>query len=65
MIEQARRRKWTWAGHVSRILDHIYTLKPYEGKQSRRRQWRGELNEYGRAHLAEDSARETDVDTAC
>ena len=32
VIEQVRRRKWTWAGHVSRILDnrwnhHLETLR--------------------------------------
>ncbi|KAK2175674.1 hypothetical protein NP493_715g01010 [Ridgeia piscesae] len=37
VIEQVRRRKWTWAGHVSRIGDNRWTLnittwKPYERK---------------------------------
>ena len=35
VIEQVRRRKWTWAEHVSRIRDNRWTLrittwKPYE-----------------------------------
>ena len=37
VIEQVRRRKWTWAGHVSRIRDNRWTLhitnwKPTKGK---------------------------------
>ena len=37
VIEQVKRRKWTWAGHVSRIRDNRSTLritsrKPYERK---------------------------------
>ena len=37
VIEQVRRRKWTWAGHVSRIRDnpwrlHIITWNPTKGK---------------------------------
>ena len=27
VIEQVRRRKWTWAGHVSRIQDNRRTLR--------------------------------------
>ncbi|KAK2190367.1 hypothetical protein NP493_82g00031 [Ridgeia piscesae] len=27
VIEQVRRRKWTWAGHVSRIRDNRWTLR--------------------------------------
>ena len=54
VIEQVRRRKWTWAGHVSRIRDNRWTLrvttwKPYERKRHRRRparRWRDELNDY-------------------
>ena len=26
VIEQVRRQKWTWAGHVSRIRDNRWTL---------------------------------------
>ena len=38
VIEQVRIRKWTWAGHVSRIRDNRRTLriitgKPYEKKR--------------------------------
>ena len=67
VIEQVRRRKWTWAGHVSRKRDNrwalrITTWKPYEkkipiGRPARRR--RDELDHYwkGGYHLAEDSAR--------
>ena len=48
---QVRRRKWTWAGHVSRIQDNRWTLrittwKPYERKRPRgrpARRWRDEL----------------------
>ena len=54
VIEQVRRRKWTWAGHVSRILDNRWTLrttswKPYERKRPRgrpARRWRDELDDY-------------------
>ena len=54
VIEQVRRRKWTWAGHVSRLRDnrrilHITTWKPYERKRPRGRParcWRGELDDY-------------------
>ena len=54
VIEQVRRRKWTWAGHVSRIRDNPWTLrittwKPYEKKRPRgrpARRWRDELDTY-------------------
>ena len=54
VIEQVRRRKWTWAGHVSKIQDNRWTLritnwKPYERKRPRgrpARRWRHELDEY-------------------
>ena len=53
VIEQVRRRKWTWAGHVSRIRDNRWTLrvtnwKPYERKRHRgrpARRWRDELDD--------------------
>jgi hypothetical protein len=45
VIEHVRLRKWTWAGHVSRIPDNRWTSpinisKPYEGKQPSVRQVR-------------------------
>ncbi|KAK2184474.1 hypothetical protein NP493_265g02029 [Ridgeia piscesae] len=54
VIEQGRRGKWTWVGHVSRIRDNRWTLriitwKPYERKIHRRRparRWRDELDDY-------------------
>ena len=54
VIEQIRRRKRTWAGHVSRIRDNrwtrrITTWKPYERKRSRgrpARRRRDELDDY-------------------
>ena len=55
VIEQVRRRKWTWAEHVSMIRDnrwtvHITTWKPYERKRPTRgrpvRRWRDELDDY-------------------
>ena len=54
VIEQVRRRNWTWAGHVSRIRDNRWTLcittwKPYERKRHRGgpvRWWRDELDDY-------------------
>ncbi|KAK2167527.1 hypothetical protein NP493_1271g01001 [Ridgeia piscesae] len=54
VIEQVRRRKWTWAGHVSRIRDNRWTLhitnwKPYERKRPRGRpvrRCRDELDDY-------------------
>ena len=54
VIEQVRRRKWTRAGHVSRIRDNRWTLritawKPYERKRLRGKQanrWRDELDDY-------------------
>ena len=57
--EQVRRRKWTWAGYVSKIRDNRWTLrittwKPYERKIPRGRRTRRLLEGY---HLAEDSAR--------
>ena len=56
VIEQVRRRKWTWAGHVSRIRDNRWTLrittwKPYERKTPRgrpARRWGDELETTGR-----------------
>ena len=49
VIEQVRRRKWTWAGHVSRIRDNRRTLritiwKSYEVKIPRGRL--DELDDY-------------------
>ena len=50
VIEQVRSRKWTWAGHVSRIRDNRWTLristwKPYGRKRPRgRRRDVGETN---------------------
>ena len=54
VIEQVRRRKWTWAGHVSRIRDNRWTLRittwePHERKGPRgrpTRRWRDELDDY-------------------
>ncbi len=54
VIEQVRRRKWTWAGHVSRIRDNGWTLrittwKLYLRKRPRGRPaicWREELDDY-------------------
>ena len=59
MIEQIRRRKWTWAGHVSRVKDNRWPLrsttwKPYERNIPRGIPVRRLLEGY---HLAEDSAR--------
>ena len=59
VIEQLRRRKWTWAGHVSRIPDNRWTLrintrKPYEKKIPRGRpsiRWRDELDDYWIGHI--------------
>ena len=52
VIEQVRRRKWTWTGHVSRIRDNRWTLritiwKPHERKRPRgrpARRWRDEID---------------------
>ena len=65
VIEQVRRRKWTWAGHSSRIRDNRYRLrittwKPYERKIPRGRlasRWRDELDDYWKGSRTEDSAR--------
>ena len=54
VIEQDRRRKWTWAGHVSRTRDnrwtlHITTWKAFERKRHRgrpARRRRDELDDY-------------------
>ena len=54
VIEQVRRPKLTWTGHVSRIRDSRWTLrittwKPYEIKRPRgrpARRWRDELDDY-------------------
>ena len=54
VIEQVRRRKWTWVSHVSRIRKNRWTLritnwKPYERKRPRgrpARRWREELDDY-------------------
>ncbi|KAK2179694.1 hypothetical protein NP493_477g02021 [Ridgeia piscesae] len=65
VIEQGRKRKWTWAGHVSRIRDNRWTLrittwKSYERKRPRVRpvrRWKDELERLLEGyHLAEDSA---------
>ena len=44
VIEQVRRRKWTWAGHVSRIREKPYDRKELRGRPARR--WRDELDDY-------------------
>ena len=41
LIEQVRRRKWTWAGHERWIL---YEKKIPRGRPARR--WRDELDDY-------------------
>ena len=54
VIEQVRRRKWTWAEHVSRIRDNrwtsrITTWKTYERKTHTGRAvswWRDDLDDY-------------------
>ena len=54
VVEQIRSRKWTWAGHVSRIRDNRWTLryttwKTYERKIPRGRpvtRWRDEQDDY-------------------
>ena len=54
VTEQVRRRKWTWAGHFSRIRDNQWTLritiwKPYERKRPRgrpARRWKDKLDDY-------------------
>ena len=54
VIEQVRRRTWTWTGRVSRIRDNRWTLrittwKPYDSKRHRERparRWRDELDDY-------------------
>ena len=59
MTDQARRRKWIWAGHVSRIQDNRWTLrittwKSYEGKRSRgrpTRQWKDKLDDYRKGNI--------------
>ena len=59
VIEQVRRRKWTWAGHISRIRDNQWTLhiaiwKPYERKRPRGRPvrcWRDELDDYWKSTI--------------
>ena len=66
VIEQVRRWKWTWAGHVTRIPDNRWTLrittwKPYEKKKTSEtveRRTRRLLKEY---HLAEVRPRLADV----
>ena len=66
MIEQVRRPKWTWAGHISRIWDnwwtlHITTWKPYERKRSRgrlARRWRDELDTYWKGTIRQRIAQE-------
>ncbi|KAK2166557.1 hypothetical protein NP493_1311g00002 [Ridgeia piscesae] len=74
MIEQVRKRKWPWVGQVSRILDnrltlHITYLETLRKEKTQRktgepveRRTRRLLEGY---HLAEDSARQGDVETAC
>ena len=54
VMEQVRRRKWTWAGYVSWIRNNRRTLrvttwKPNERKRPRgrpARRWRDELDDY-------------------
>ena len=63
MIEQVR-RKWSWAGHVSRIRDNrwtprVTTWKPYERKRPGGRpaiRWRDVLDDYwkGTIWVAQD-----------
>ena len=59
VIEQVKKRKWTWAGHVSRIRDNrwrlrIATWKPYERKRHRGRPvrlWRDELDDHWKSTI--------------
>ena len=54
ILEIVKRRKWTWAGHVSRMTDNRWTARltdwrPMDGKRSRGRplkRWRDELDHY-------------------
>ena len=49
MIEQVRRRKWTWAGHVSKIRGNRWTLRITSWQRPRGRpakRWRDELDDY-------------------
>ena len=70
VFEHVRRRKWTWAGHVTRVRNNRWTLriitrKPYKRKRQRKtgdtleRRTRRLLEGY---HLAGDSA---DLEAAC
>jgi hypothetical protein len=54
ILETIKRRKWIWAGHISRRSDNRWSAAlthwtPYEGKRNRGRQrkrWRDELHQY-------------------
>ena len=56
VITTARRLKWSWAGHVSRLNDNRWTSRithwrPYEGKRTRGRpakRWRDDLDIFWR-----------------
>ena len=69
VIEQIRRQKWTWAGHISRLRDNrwtsrITTWRPYEGKRSRgrpARRWRDELDEYWKGTIWQRIAQDRQI----
>ena len=69
VIEQVRRRKWTWTGHVSRIQDNRLTLcvttwKPYERKRPRGRpvrRWRDKLDDYWKGTIWQRIAEDTQM----
>lgn len=54
ILETVKRRKWNWAGHISRRKDNRWSSAithwtPYEGKRNRGRQrkrWRDELQQF-------------------
>ena len=54
ILETVKRKKWTWAGHISRREDNSWSVvltmwTPMEGKRNRGRQrkrWRDELQQY-------------------
>ena len=74
IINTVRKMKWSWAGHINRVKDDRWTLLvitwiPYDKKRRQGRpakRWRDDLDKYmERHHVAEDSTRQSNIETTC
>ena len=74
MISNARKMKWSWAGHTNRLKDDRWTLRvttwrPYDKEKTTRETSQAAERRPGqmleRHDLAEDSTRHANLETAC